>query len=306
MIINIIIKMSVQFLLIFLILHSTLTNTTIFANSYPHYDDPYRPLIGGIQIQYINFIVITICSLAFPVNFAGKKGFVTAGHCGDEGWPNYVYQPHIDSPNLPWRNFIGNIVRDSPDTGDSIVDAAIIQLDPRGYPGPVDYSPFIFENRAELNQSFLKDSSGKVGIYKFRYPTANDIDKVVFYKSGRTTGVTWGKLKYIRRECFDNSPFGTFCVDPVMGIQKDVNEAGIIYSGPIADHGDSGGVVYTRFLYYKEFGGFIRQYAAVVYGIVTGGGGDWLYASLALNVVKQWPDVVPIKCVPSTNLDCGL
>ena len=297
---------TLEYFSIFMILDSSLTNTTIYVNSYPHYDDVYRPLIGGIQMQYVSFFSVAICSLAFPVDFSNKKGFVTAGHCGDEWWPNKVYQPYSVSASLPWRNVIGNIVRDSPDTGESIVDAAIIQLDPSGIPGPVDYSPFIFENRAELNQSHLKDSSGKVGIFDYQYPTERDIGyPTVFYKSGRTTGVTWGILVNINRECFDN-PYGTFCVNPVMVLAKYFNEERIIYEGPMADSGDSGGVVYKRFLYYSELGGRIRQYAAIVYGIVTGKQGDWMYASLALNVVKQWSDVKPIRCIPSTYLDCGL
>jgi hypothetical protein len=47
-------------------------------NAYPGYDEKYRPLIGGIQIQitkaewYGPGLYSWFCSLAFPVYFFGK------------------------------------------------------------------------------------------------------------------------------------------------------------------------------------------------------------------------------------------
>jgi hypothetical protein len=105
------------------------SNSIVYAQevyveeAYPGYDEKYRPLIGGIQIQitkaewYGPGLSSWFCSLAFPVYFLENNvlstGFITAGHCIEtDNGGDYVDQP-TKLIWWDWSNFIGRGIRTS-------------------------------------------------------------------------------------------------------------------------------------------------------------------------------------------------
>jgi len=264
------------FTLIFISLEQTFA-VSVLSEAYPGYDQQFRPLIGGVQIQTrIIYFTYSTCSLGVPIYFKNvwggiSKGFITAGHCGDISY-------FVDQPSSFFIfNQIGVISRDSiPGTGsgDYPIDAAIIDI------GTTDFKPFIYEN------GLGSDPNHQVGIYTYEIPPSYMRDNInfIFFKSGRTTGLTFGWLTDVDvKKCVTN-----YCVLHSMQITKKYQ----VYSGPIALPGDSGSPVYRKILIDSSG----NQYA-IVSGILFGGDRDKTFiATLALRIWNVWQDVTFYTC----------
>lgn len=303
------------------------------SKAYPGYDERYDPLIGGIQIevqpvQYgrrppwkpynfpdtatpdstlMSYYSPSICSLAFPVKFQGDggriaNGIITAGHCETKGPGiiNDVYQPYkVYTPHVTY-NYIGQIIR-SIFHNDADLDAALIGIEGRGGYPPRKVAAFIFEN-AKPHLYYIGDKpdiNKQVGIIAYIKPTKDMEGKTVVYKSGRTTGLTYGLIKRI------NARYGAgdFYLNNLIEIHKCA--PGKCYDDPFLDKGDSGGPVYIRIPIYFTWEGHI-QYGAQVLGIVSMGNPEntVLYAAWAVKVKEYWPDIEFLTCGPSDSYAC--
>jgi hypothetical protein len=269
-------------------------STMIYIQAqYPGYDQPYDPLIGGIQIQISTSagVYVTGCSLAFPVQFREgtqtKNGFITAGHCVkiEEG-KHHIHQPRI--ANRTWDNYIGYTIRNAfpHGGGNTDLDGAIIKLKICEWFGcypSISIAGFIFENSDYL-PFYLRDSNKKVGITGYIIPTKEmERNTTIVYKSGKTTGVTYGKIIRI-----DYRWEGPTTVEPTILITRCPDLC--YYYGDIARGGDSGGVVYIRHLiFWIEFR--MYHYGAKVLGIANGASSTLLIASWAVKVRDKWPEL---------------
>jgi len=276
---------------------------------YPGYDKPYNPLIGGIQIQISTYGGMRggYCSLAFPVKFKEgsqiKDGFITAGHCINiEEGRNYVHQPNISS-DFWWNNLIGIGIRNAypHGGGNSDLDGALIRIyeicERFGcYPVRLTEAK-IFENGTYFPGD-LKDYNNKVGILGYFRPYKIWENNTIIYKSGRTTGLTYGLLTKIdRRVVLPNNVI----IEPALEISRCPNNQ-CYYDRPIVAGGDSGGVAYRRNVGYIRYpSGF--EYVAWVVGINSAGTTDgvFLYASWAVKVKERWPDVELVTCGPRSD-----
>jgi hypothetical protein len=262
---------------------------------YPGYDKPYNPLIGGIQIQISTYggMMGGYCSLAFPVKFKegsqNKDSFITAGHCINiEEGRNYVHQPNI-SGVFWWNNLIGIGIRNAypHGGGNTDLDGALIRIyeicERFGCYTSRSIAGFIFENGDYL-PFFLLDSNKKVGITGYITPTKEmERNTTIVYKSGKTTGVTYGKIIRI-----DYRWEGPTTVEPTILITRCPDLC--YYYGDIARGGDSGGVVYIRHLIlWIGFG--MHHYGAIVLGIANGASSTLLVASWAVKVRDKWPEL---------------
>ena len=275
--------------------------------AYPGYDKRYDPLIGGIQIEIATSSNVSarICSLAFPVKIIdGTKevnGFITAGHCINivKG-ENYIHQPIIGQF---WYTFIGMGTRSTYPYGggNSDANAALIRLEicerfgcfpTRGI------APYIFENGTRYRYNEYPDYDNKVVITAYVEPTTFYIGRLV-YKSGRTTGLTYGLLTrvYVKIAHPNN-----VIIDPVLQISRCPNNL-CYYNNPIADGGDSGGVVYFRVPGYLHPAPAGHEYMAWVVGISSAVSEDrvFLYASWAVKVQERWSDVELVTCGPRSD-----
>jgi hypothetical protein len=116
-------------------------------------------------------------------------GFITAGHYIETAnGGDYVDQP-TKLIWWDWSNFIGRGIRSSYPHGrdKSDLDAAFIRLENTG----VD--AFIYENGNHYYPGDQPDNNKKVGIIEYLTPTSKMIGTIV-YKSGKTTGLTYGKI----------------------------------------------------------------------------------------------------------------
>jgi hypothetical protein len=264
--------------------------------AYPGYDKRYDPLIGGIQIEIATSSNVSarICSLAFPVKIIGGtkevNGFITAGHCINIAkGENYVHQPIIGQF---WYTFIGMGTRSTYPYGggNSDADAALIRLEicerfgcfpTRGI------APYIFENGTRYRYNEYPDYDNKVVITAYVEPTIQHIGSPV-YKSGRTTGLTYGFIEKID----DRADLGNgIIIQPVLRINRCWR--GECYYGNFLDFGDSGGPVYFRYLLVKHGWGY--EYQAYVIGLVTGAPSpNYYWATWATKVCNRWSDV---RCI---------
>jgi hypothetical protein len=279
-------------------------------NAYPGYDKPYNPLIGGIQIVIVRVekdgytYAKAIASLAFPVKFIEygieRLGFITAGHAIEVGGGgrDKVYQPTWAS-----NNYIGIGIRISfpYNGGNSDLDAALIRLENRGY------EAFIFENGTYYRQGDYPDRNNRVGITGHITPT-KDMEKTrIVYKSGRTTGVTYGRIEKID---YNFTPRPNIAIYPTILITRCPDNQ-CYYNGRITDFGDSGGVVYIRYdIYSERIDGFrVYDYGARVIGIVNGVDRQtytYLAASWAVKVKDKWPElnISFVTCGPDYSSSC--
>jgi hypothetical protein len=275
-------------------------------NAYPSYDNRYDLLIGGIQIEITQQFywwpgyIRSNASLAFPVTFIEdgyrKKGFITAGH---DIAPLYSGGDYIDQPTKGccWENYIGRAIRRAFDVGrQSDLDAALIRIEKR------DISPFIFENGIYYYMNDMRDSDGRVGIINFTVPIKAWGRQLIVYKSGRTTGLTYGRIEQID---YAYRPYPDTVIYPTLLITRCPPNSQCFYNEPIANSGDSGGPVYIRFLIsIEKFGSYyFYDYGATVIGIVSGRPSDdydfkYLVASWAVKVKERWNDIEWVTCGP--------
>jgi hypothetical protein len=277
-------------------------SSMIFAqNAYPGYDQPYRPLIGGIQIEitkaewYGPSYSKGFCSLAFPVSFtennSGKLGFITAGHCIEtDNGGDYVDQPYKGSW-WDWSNFIGRGIRSSwpYGGGNSDLDGALIRLENTGY------EAFIYENGTHYFGSDREDRNHKVGITGYITPTKDMERKTIVYKSGRTTGITYGRIEQIDYKWY---PTSNIEISPTIRITRCPDNQYCFYNDYISYYGDSGGVWYIRYVIYSERIDVYRvyDYGAKIIGIHNGKP-DYdkafveAVASWATKVSEKWSDL---------------
>jgi hypothetical protein len=316
-------------MLVFLIYGSSIVyvEATCRIVAYGYYDKRYDPLIGGVQIEVTDSwggmpapSARTCCSLAFPVKIKGynsplDRGFITAGHCieADDGG-DFVDQPK--KGGWGWENYIGRGIRSSypHGGGNTDLDAALIHLALyyKGAPfsSTRDFKPFIFENNSTPYYIGYPDSNSYVGITGYLIPDKSWENKTIAYKSGRTTGVTYGLIQKIDDSRWSLSYYGkVVTVEPLIRISRCyTDEKGIYrcyYERNIAREGDSGGPVYFRYLFYVERSLNMYHYAAQVIGIVSGVSPDWptttLFASWAVKVKEKWPDLELVTCGPDIS-----
>ena len=200
-------------------------------NAYPGYDQKYDPLIGGIQIEITQAMPWGgprdskgFCSLAFPVTFIEdwyrKKGFITAGHCISTLYGgDYVDHPR-KGPWWDWSNYIGRGIRSTWPKHyynfQQDLDAALIRIE-----GSRDISAFIFEN-GDLFYGYDKsDFNKKVGIIEITSPQKRMENITIVYKSGRTTGLTYGLIEKIDDSVgYWDFPEFPVIIKPVIRISK--------------------------------------------------------------------------------------
>jgi hypothetical protein len=295
-------------MLAFLIYGSSIVYTQ--QNAYPGYDNRYGPLIGGIQIEITQQFywwpgyITSIDSLAFPVTFIEdgyrKKGFITAGH---DVAPPLFGGDHVDQPTKAccwsWENYIGRAIRRefAPTGGQSDLDAALIRIERR------DISPFIFENGIYYYIGGRPDANNRVGIINFTVPKKAWEKQLIVYKSGRTTGLTYGRIEQID---YAYRPYPNTVIYPTLLITRCPPNSQCFYNEPIANSGDSGGPVYIRFLISIEKIGsyYFYDYGATVIGIVSGrppADNNFIYlvASWAVKVKERWNDIEWVTCGPN-------
>jgi hypothetical protein len=301
-------------MLIFLVYGSSMI---YIQAQYPGYDQPYNPLIGGIQIEISTSagVYVGTCSLAFPVQFIEstqtKNGFITAGHCVkiEEG-KHHVHQPRIGS-NF-WDYYIGYAIRNAypHGGGKSDLDGALINLEICEWFGCYpsrSIAGFIYENGRYYREDDYPDRNNKAGITGYLTPTKNMENNVIVYKSGRTTGLTYGLIIRIDYNWTPSSNIGIY---PTILISRcPTNQC--YYNDRIADGGDSGGVVYIRYVIYSErIDGFrVYDYGARVIGIVNGVDRQtytYLVASWAVKVKDKWPElnISFVTCGPDYSSSC--
>jgi len=294
-------------MLAFLIYGSSIVYTQ--RNAYPGYDNRYDLLIGGIQIEITQQYywwpgyIRSNASLAFPVTFIEdgyrKKGFITAGHSVA---PPLFGGDYIDQPRKGgwgWENYIGRAIRRefAPRGGQSDLDAALIRIERR------DISPFIFENGIYYYIGDRPDANNRVGIINFTVPKKAWEKQLIVYKSGRTTGLTYGRIEQID---YAYRPYPNTVIYPTLLITRCPPNSQCFYNEPIANSGDSGGPVYIRFLISIEKIGsyYFYDYGATVIGIVSGRPSDdnnfiYLVASWAVKVKERWNDIEWVTCGPN-------
>jgi hypothetical protein len=287
-------------ILVFLIYASSLV-----YNQYAGYANKYRPLIGGIQIEitkaewYGPGASKGFCSLAFPVTFAenngqtGRLGFITAGHCIETAnGGDYVDQPTKGS--WFWENYIGRGIRTSwpYGGGSSDLDAALIRLENLGL------HAFIFENGI-YRQFDMPDRNNRVGITEYLTPSNLMVGTIV-YKSGRTTGLTYGQIIDINGEW--RPPNTNIVIKPVIIITRCPKGQCFYNDRPISDRGDSGGVWYIRYpIYAYRFDLYRLEYGAKVIGIHNGGSNITAVASWATKISEKWSDLYISYVVCGSN-----
>jgi hypothetical protein len=298
-------------MLVFLIYGSSIVYVEA---QYPGYDKKYRPLIGGIQIEitkaewYGPGWWSQRCSLGFPVSFTEnnviKYGYITAGHCiRTANGGDYVDQP-TKGPWWDWSNFIGRGIRSSwpYGGGKSDLDAALIRLENTGY------EAFIFENGTHYRLGDHPDRNNRVGITGYLTPTSNMIGTIV-YKSGSTTGLTYGQILRID---YNWTPRSTnIAIYPTILISRCPNNQ-CFYNDYLSDYGDSGGVWYIRyviFVIHFNPGIWIFDYGAKVIGIHNGRPHyDQEHieavASWAVKVREKWSDISFVTCGPDYSSSC--
>jgi len=317
-------------MLVFLIYGSSMVYAYHYKKAYGYYDNRYDPLIGGVQIEITGAIFggppdlypYNNCSLSFPVKIRGyssplDRGFITAGHCANIN--EYIDQPKKLSW-FDWSNFIGRVKRNSvpQEGGTTDLDAGLIYLAhcPGNYPcTPTrDFKPFIFENNSTPYYGIEKrDYNWQVGITAYITPTKNMENNVRVYKSGRTTGVTYGLIKKIDDWFwYYNWNNKLVIVQPAIKVARcyiDPNDGKYkcYYNSNIALDHDSGAPVYIRHLIYAERVGnvYIYHYGAQMVGILIGGtdpGYDhpttYFWATWATKVKERWPDLELVTCGP--------
>ena len=232
-----------SYVLVFLVI-ATIMSTTIVALS-ENPQDYYKVLIGGIQI-YIdvpdsNDNNDLLCSIGFPAYYYVPPtapdrpgyyvfGFVTASHCGEESFG--VYQPDKSNPSF-YRGYI--------------------KIDPK-HPRLTD-SAFV---KTEISYGTSPTTiTDKVLYYNSEIPiigyvTIDSLEPTTtIYKTGRTTGTTYGK--YVGIDSFILKDYDGENIHIVHSIES-------LYD---CDHGDSGGTVYLV----ERFGGSIYAW---VLGIHNG------------------------------------
>jgi hypothetical protein len=305
-------------MLVFLIYGSSIVYAQ--ANAYPGYDNRYDPLIGGVQIEITGasgwWGGRWNCSIAFPVTIKGapsflNRGVITAGHCIHVDWwwgGDFVDQPR-KGPWWDWSNFIGQGTRTTYPHGQRGVgfylDAALINLVTCGRYGcfPTrNIAPFIFENGEVYYMYDTRDANGMVGILNYILPSYDMEKRIIAYKSGRTTGLTYGliiSIDSIRRYGDGN------VIHDVIEISRcgDFPYRECYYNRRISDYGDSGSPVYIRTpIYSYRIDGFrVYHYGATVIGILIGTPADdphYRFADTARAVYVQytWKDIEWVTC----------
>jgi hypothetical protein len=174
------------------------------------------------------------------------------------------------------------------------MDAAFIRLKNTG----VD--AFIYENGNHYYPGDQPDNNKKVGIIEYLTPTSKMIGTIV-YKSGKTTGVTYGKILRID---YNWTPNSNKAIYPTILITRCPDNQ--CYNDDyIAHYEDSGGVVYIRDIIYAQRIDGPYDYGTKVIGILNGKSN---YDTKFIEVVASWAAKVKDKW-PELNISfviCGL
>jgi len=256
-----------KFLIILVIVNLIVISSLIVTVfSYGGYDNVYRPLIGGVQIETQRNYQFGFCSLGVYIKYGNNDdGFLTAGHCVDL-WTS-VYQPAR-------YYFIGIVSREPPafPDGQKLFDAAIIQL-------AVSAGPFIYEYPTiDMNQ--------KVGVLRI-YNNGELIKyQTILYKSGSATGLTSGR--YVDK--YNSCRPGEYACQPV-----------IVIKGMQGYKGDSGAPVYIRILESPPTSPDRVNYVAIFVGLLsrvgyTSSDGWVAEATDIYQILTYWPDVRVVSC----------
>jgi hypothetical protein len=301
-------------MLVFLIYGSSIVYVQA---QYPGYDQKFDKLIGGVQIEISTSSGVSagFCSLAFPVKFQGglrtDNGFITAGHCVNiKENKYYIHQPKIGESF--WTNIIGYASRNAypHGGGKSDLDGALINLEICFWGTCSPTRPiegFIFENGIYYQPGDYPDSNNKVGITGYITPTKDMEKRTIIYKSGRTTGVTYGRIEQIN---YNWTPSSNIAIYPTIRITRCPDNQ-CYYNDRLSAPGDSGGVWYIRYLIYNERIDSYRiyHYGAKVIGIHNGRPHyDQEHieavASWAVKVKEKWPDISFVTCGPDYSSSC--
>jgi hypothetical protein len=173
-----------------------------------------------------------------------------------------------------------------------------------------DYEAFIYENGNHYFGSDREDRNYRVGITGYITPTKDMENRTIVYKSGRTTGLTYGIIKKIDHTWYLANGGQIY---PTILITKCPNGQ-CYYSGNISAGGDSGGVWYIRYVIYSQrIDGFrVYDYGARVIGIQNAAeciiGNPTIcinaIASWAVKVREKWSDISFATCGPDYSPSC--
>lgn len=168
--------------------------------------DKYRPMKGGIQLQYDNGTDIINCSLGMAADDASDdRVIVTAGHCRHDSFPDGTayFQNSYSS------DYIGSGISGTNPSGPRYSDTVLI-------------SPTVTNTKGAVHH----DSSGTITLSGKQYTQITN-DSVT--KSGRTTHDTIGEIIQICTN-LSHATYGTLYCQIVADYDCDL--------------GDSGGTVY--------------------------------------------------------------
>jgi len=191
----------------------------------------YRPLIGGIQIESVEWLWIIPgrifqCTIGYPVSDlnGGRKGVITAGHCTEynTGWS--IYQPVYDRPPWLWSsNYIGDSSWIAPHEDQEHYDIAFIPND--------NVSPYILyitnEGAQQLPIAYIY-TINDLRWFLSRY------GPLPVNKTGRTTGTTGGRLYYAGQYCY------------IIVYPYPINITYCLISDYYSDAGDSGAPIFIH------------------------------------------------------------
>jgi hypothetical protein len=140
-----------------------------------------------------------------------------------------------------------------------------------------------------------------VGILNYILPSYDMEKRTIVYKSGRTTGLTYGLILSINFiSIYDDGNVLNHAIRISRCGDYPYHEC--YYQGRLSDHGDSGSPVYIRTLIYSyRIDGFrVYHYGATVIGIITGHSSSFptiiSYASRAVYVQNTWKDIEWVTC----------
>lgn len=147
----------------------------------------YRPLIGGIQIQRSEPESLIIASLGFTAYTTYVEhgirwymyGFVTASHFADFG--DSVYQPTVS-----YNNYVGFVAIDPPFPRKT--DSCFVWTETATRVLPRSVAPKVL-----VGPGWIEEVNGYTPMNKMRRGT-------LVYKVGKTTGRTWGYIRWFSYE----------------------------------------------------------------------------------------------------------
>jgi hypothetical protein len=191
----------------------------------------YRPIIGGIQIQLVNPIFRSNCSIGYIVRDPnGNLGFITAGHCSlfETGWR--VYQPDVTRDTY----YVGTVTWVAPQYFDWQRPAYDWEF--------IAYSNVDVKVLYALNYTYFMIDIGGYSRYADIRRAINAGNVIPVNKTGRTTGTTGGVI----RDTWDSCAYSCWVYGPrICWIRY------CLITSLYAEPGDSGAPAFVPiFLYY--------------------------------------------------------